>query len=136
MPSSKTRFVDMMTIFPQSCILTGIGNAKGQDKALDLGFSIPDYGQVYVSARGMAWLARQFEYISKEEAEEQLEEIHAELKTAKKRIQELQNALSHVPETIEGVINGIKHLSDNAINELAGVTSSGNAGSDTVDSEN
>jgi hypothetical protein len=125
-----------MTVFPQRCVLTGNGNVKGQEQALDLGFQIPDYGQVYVSARGMAWLARQFGYISQEEAEQNLENVHQELKAAQKRNKELQNALSHVPETIEGVINGIKQLSDSAVTELAGVTSGGSADAGTVDSKN
>lgn len=135
MPSSRTKFVDVMTVFPQRCVLTGYGNSKGQEQALDLGFQIPDYGQVYVSAMGMAWLARQFGYISQEEAEQNLESVHQELKAVKKRNKELQAALSHVPETIEGVINGIKQLSDSAVTELAGVTSGGGDGAGTVDSE-
>jgi len=135
MPSTRTKFVDLMTVFPQRCIISGTPNSKGQEQALDLGFQIPDYGQVYVSARGMAWLARQFGYISPKESEEQLEAVHKELKKAQAQVKELRKAIAHVPETIEGVIHGIQQLSDDAIANLAGAGGLSRDESSAVDSE-
>jgi len=121
MPSSNTKFVDVMTVYPQRCVLTGYPNSNKQGQALDLGFQIQDYGQVYVSALGMGWIARQFSYISQVESDEAVNVVHEDLRVARARIKELETALSHVPKTIEGVINGIKQLSIDAIGELAGV---------------
>lgn len=135
MPSARTKFVDIMTLYPQRCVLTGYPNQRNQEQALDLGFEIEDYGHVYVSALGMQWLARQFGYVHKNEADNDVEAIHEELRAARKRIKELEDAMSHVPQTIEGVINGLKQLSVDAITELAGVTNPGEPTTGIVDSE-
>lgn len=135
MPSAKTKFVDVMTLYPQRCVLTGYPNQRNQEQALDLGFDIEDYGHVYVSALGMGWLARQFGYVHQKEADANVDTVHEDLKAARARIKELEAAMSHVPQTIEGVINGLKQLSIDAITDLAGVTSPGESGTGTVDSE-
>lgn len=49
MPSSKTKFVDYMTVYPQQCVVSGYPNERNQKQALDLGFDIPEYGRAYVS---------------------------------------------------------------------------------------
>jgi len=135
MPSSNTKFVNVMTVYPQRCILTGYPNSQNMEPALDLGFAIPDYGHVYVSALGMGWLARQTNYISEKESDERVNEVHEDLRAARARIKELEEALSHVPQTIEGVINGIKQLSVNAIVDLAGIDGHSEPNPGIVDSE-
>ena len=60
----QAQFVDVMTVYPQHCIITGGGNQFGQDQALDLGVDIPEYGRIYISASGMEYLATLFGYSS------------------------------------------------------------------------
>ena len=121
MPSSKAHLVEIMTLFPQRCIVTGYPNQKGQDRALDLGFDIVDYGHAYVSALGMEWLARQFGFVSNAEAETDVAKLREELAAAKIRISELEQSVARIPESVEGILDGLKQLSLNAVNDLLGI---------------
>ncbi len=135
MPSAKTKFVEVMTLYPQRCVLTGYPNARTQEPALDLGFDLPEYGRVYVSALGMGWVARQFGYVPQKEPDKSVDTVHEDLRVARARIKELEEAMSHVPKTIEGVINGLKSLSVDAITELAGIDKPGGDVPGMVDSK-
>lgn len=132
MPSSKAHLVEMMTLFPQRCIVTGYPNQRGQAKALDLGFDIADYGHAYVSALGMEWLARQFGFVSGEEAEGDMGQLKQELAAAKIRISELEQSVARIPESVEGILDGLKQLSINAVNDLLGIASPSVDGDDSV----
>ena len=132
MPSSKAHLVEMMTLFPQRCIITGYPNQRGQDKALDLGFDIAEYGHAYVSALGMEWLARQFGFVSGEEAEGDMGKLKEELAAAKIRISELEQSVGRIPESVEGILDGLKQLSINAVNDLLGIASPGINGDDDI----
>lgn len=132
MPSGKARLVDYMTLYPQTCIVTGYPNQKNQKQALDLGFDIPDYGHAYVSELGMAWLSRQFGYVSGEEAGGDVEKLKKELAEARERISELELSISRIPETIEGLLNGLKQLSVNTVNDLLGIAGTSLDGDDNL----
>lgn len=128
MPSSKTKFVDYMTVYPQQCVVSGYPNERNQKQALDLGFDIPEYGRAYVSDLGMAWLARQFGYVHQDAVDVQLAELAEENDHLKIRVKELEASVSRIPQTVEGILDGLKSLSISAVNDLLGV-----AGSPAVD---
>jgi len=132
MPSGKARLVEMMTLYPQSCIITGYPNKLGQKPALDLGFEIEDYGHAYVSELGMAWLSRQFGYVSPEDSTERITELENELASAYERITELELAVARIPESVEGILDGLKQLSLNAVNDLLGIVGSSVDGDDSI----
>jgi hypothetical protein len=132
MPTSKAHLVEMMTLFPQRCIVTGYPNQKGQDPALDLGFDIDQYGHAYVSALGMEWLARQFGFVSNTEAETDVTKLREELASAKTRISELEQSVARIPESVEGILDGLKQLSLNAVNDLLGIAGINVDGNDSV----
>lgn len=132
MPTSKAHLVEMMTLFPQRCVVTGYPNQRGQDMALDLGFDIDGYGHAYVSALGMEWLARQFGFVASSEAAEDMSKLKEELAAAKIRISELEQSVARIPESVEGILDGLKQLSVNAVNDLLGIASPGINGDDSV----
>ena len=123
MPSSKTKFVDFMTVYPQQCVVSGYPNERNQKQALDLGFDIPEYGRAYVSDLGMAWLARQFGYVHQDAVDVQLAELASENDHLKIRVKELEASVARIPETVEGILDGLKSLSVSAVNDLLGITS-------------
>lgn len=132
MPSGKARRVEMMTLYPQACIITGYPNSINQKPALDLGFDIQDYGHAYVSELGMAWLSRQFGYVSPEEATERIDSLEKELAEAYERINELELSVARIPEAVEGILDGLKQLSINSVNDLLGIVSPSIDGDDSV----
>ena len=121
MPSGGAKRVQMMTLYPQSCIITGYPNSSDQKPALDLGFDLQEYGHAYVSELGMAWLMRQFGYVNPEEASERIESLEKELAETYERINELELSVARIPEAVEGILDGLKQLSINAVNDLLGI---------------
>lgn len=132
MPSGNVRRVQMMTLYPQACIITGYPNQEGQKPALDLGFDIPEYGHAYVSELGMAWLSRQFGYVSNEDAAEKIASLENELAAAQERIVELELSIARIPESVEGILNGLKQLSLSAVNDLLGIVGTSLDGDDSI----
>jgi hypothetical protein len=122
MPSSNARFVDYMTTFPQTCVISGYPNERGQKPALDLGFDIAEYGRVYVSDLGMGWLARQFDYVPRVDVDVMVAEMAAENDQLKIRVKELEASVARIPETVEGILDGLKSLSVSAVNDLLSIT--------------
>lgn len=121
MPSGKAHLVEMMTLFPQRCIITNYPNERHQKPALDLGFDIEGFGHAYVSQLGMEWLARQFGFITEDDANTQLAELASENDQLKIRIKELEASVARIPETVEGILDGLKSLSVGAVNDLLGI---------------
>lgn len=121
MPSGKAHLVEMMTLFPQRCIITNYPNERNQKPALDLGFDIEGFGHAYVSNLGMEWLARQFGFITEDDANTQLAELASENDQLKIRIKELEASVARIPETVEGILDGLKSLSVGAVNDLLGI---------------
>lgn len=121
MPSGKARLVEMMTLFPQRCIITNYPNERHQKPALDLGFDIEGFGHAYVSHLGMEWLARQFGFITEDESNVKLAELAAENDKLHIRVKELEASVSRIPETVEGILDGLKSLSVGAVNDLLGI---------------
>ncbi len=132
MPSGSAQRVQMMTLYPQSCIITGYPNNANQKPALDLGFEIEQYGHAYVSELGMAWLARQFGYVDPEEASERIESLEKELAEAYERINELELSVARIPEAVEGILDGLKQLSINSVNDLLSIVSPSVDGDDSI----
>lgn len=121
MPSGKARLVEMMTLYPQRCIITNYPNERGQAPCLDLGFDIEGFGHAYVSQLGMEWLSRQFGFISEDDSNTKLAELASENDQLKIRIKELEASVSRIPETVEGILDGLKSLSVGAVNDLLGI---------------
>jgi aldehyde:ferredoxin oxidoreductase len=121
MPSGKAKLVDYMTLFPQTDIL-GYGNVEGQEPALSLGYDVPDYGHVYLTAHGMAWLAEQMGYIRVTKHEEKMLESTSKLVQANERIAELEEQLNQLPMGVERIMNGLRDLSVSAVADLGGLT--------------
>jgi hypothetical protein len=121
MPSGKARLVEMMTLYPQRCIITNYPNERTQQPALDLGFDIEGFGHAYVSHLGMEWLSRQFGFISEDDANTKLAEMAAENDQLKIRIKELEASVARIPEAVEGILDGLKSLSVSAVNDLLGI---------------
>jgi hypothetical protein len=132
MPSGNAQRVQMMTLYPQSCIITGYPNSADQKPALDLGFEIEQYGHVYVSELGMAWLARQFGHVDPEKAQERIEFLEKELAETYERINELELSVARIPEAVEGILDGLKQLSINSVNDLLGIVSPSIDGDDSI----
>lgn len=120
MPSGKAKLVDYMTLFPQADIL-GYGNSEGQEPVLSLGYDIPDYGHMYLTAHGMAWLAEQMSYIKISKHEEKMLETQRKLNEANKRIEELEEELNKLPMGVERIMNGLRDLSVAAVADLGGI---------------
>jgi aldehyde:ferredoxin oxidoreductase len=121
MPSGKAKLVDYMTLFPQTDIL-GYGNVEGQELALSLGYDIDDYGHVYLTAHGMAWLAEQMGYIRVTKHEEKMLDSTSKLVQANERIAELEEQLNQLPMGVERIMNGLRDLSVSAVADLGGLT--------------
>lgn len=121
MPSGKAKLVDYMTLFPQADIL-GYGNTENQEPALSLGYDIVDYGHVYLTAHGMAWIAEQMGYMKNSKHEEKMLESKNELIEANKRIAELEEQLNQLPLGVERIMNGLRDLSVSAVADLGGLT--------------
>jgi hypothetical protein len=134
MPSGKARLVEMMTLYPQRCIITNYPNERGQKPALDLGFDIEGFGHAYVSNLGMEWLSRQFGFISEDDVNTRLAEMAAENDQLKIRIKELEASVSRIPEAVEGILDGLKSLSVSAVNDLLGIVGDSSV-SDAEDAE-
>lgn len=128
MPSGAAKLVDMMTLFPQRDIL-GYGNTHDQGKVLDLGTSIDGYGQLYITAFGMGWLARQTGYISSEEHEEKVAALNASLDEARAEITKLKDALEQVPLVAERMMENVRNAAIAAITDLGGFTDPGESDS-------
>lgn len=120
MPSGKARLVDYMTMYPQSDIL-GYQNSRNQDKVLDLGFDIPDYGHVYLTAFGMGWLARKMGYISEADHAEKMAESEKTLVHLSERVKELEEQISQLPLGVERIMNGLRDLSVSAVADLGSI---------------
>lgn len=121
MVSSRAKFIDVMEKYPQRCIITNNPNGNNQLPALDLGQDLPNYGRVYVSDMGMKWLAEQFNYVPRSEMNEELNKLSEELIEANAKIENLESAISRIPEAVEGMLNGLKQLSIDTINNLVNV---------------
>ena len=124
MPSGKAKLVDYMTLFPQTDIL-GYGNVEGQEMALSLGYDIPDYGHVYISANGMAWIAEQFGYLPGEKHANATGELSLLLEKANARIIELEDALNEVPLVAERMMENVRNAAIAAITDLGRFTDPG-----------
>lgn len=135
MPSSRAQFVDVMGKFPQRCVITNYPNSNNQMPALDVGQDINGYGRIYVSDLGMKWLAEQFGYVHKEDAEKQLDVLRTQLMAAQEQISQLESNINRIPEAIEGVLNGLKQLSIDAVNHLVDVSNSVTDGDSSVDAQ-
>jgi hypothetical protein len=120
MPSGKAKLVDYMTLFPQTDIL-GYGNSEGQELALSLGYDIQDYGHVYLTAHGMAWLAEQMGYIKVSKHEEKMLDTQRKLNEANKEIEQLKEELNKLPMGVERIMNGLRDLSVAAVADLGGL---------------
>lgn len=123
MPSGKAKLVDYMTMFPQSDIL-GYGNTEGQEPALSLGYDIQDYGHVYLSANGMAWIAEQFGYISPKEYAKSTGELTSALKQAADKIAELETQIEQLPMAAERMMENVRNAAIAAVTDLGGFVSS------------
>jgi hypothetical protein len=134
MPSGNAHFVEMMTLFPQRCIITNYPNERNQKPALDLGFDIDGFGHAYVSQLGMEWLSRQFGFITEDDANTKLAEMAAENDQLKIRIKELEASVARIPEAVEGILDGLKSLSVSAVNDLLGIVGNSSV-SDAEDAE-
>jgi|LakMenEpi03Aug12_release.lakeMendotaPanAssembly.Ray.scaffolds.fasta_scaffold05421_20 hypothetical protein len=121
MVSGRAKFIDVMEKYPQRCIITNNPNSNNQLPALDLGQDLPNYGHLYVSDIGMKWLAEQFNYVPRSEMNEELNKLKTELIEANKKIENLESAISRIPEAVEGMLNGLKQLSIDTINNLVSV---------------
>lgn len=121
MPSGSAQLVQMMTLYPQRCVITNYPNDRDQLPALDLGAEIDGYGHLYVSRLGMEWMSRQFGFVTEDSANTSLAEAHAENDQLKIRVKELEASVARIPETIEGILNGLKSLSVGAVNDLLGI---------------
>ena len=135
MVSSRAKFVDVMGKYPQRCIITNNPNSNKQLPALDLGQDLPNYGHIYVSDMGMKWLAEQFDYVPRSEMGAEMGKLKAELTEANEKIENLESAISRIPEAIEGMLNGLKQLSIDTINNLVNVGDVLTSGDDDVASE-
>jgi len=99
----------------------GYGNVEGQEPALSLGYDIQDYGHVYLTAYGMAWLAEQMGYIRITKHEEKMLESTSKLVQANERIAELEEQLNQLPMGVERIMNGLRDLSVSAVADLGGL---------------
>jgi hypothetical protein len=123
-PSGKAKLVDYMTLFPQTDIL-GYGNTENQEPALSLGYDIPDYGHVYITAHGMAWIAEQFGYLPGEKHANATGELALKLERANARIAELEEILNEVPLVAERMMENVRNAAIAAITDLGRFTDPG-----------
>jgi len=124
MVSSRSQLVDVMTKYPQRCIITNYPNSNGQAPALDMGQDLPNYGRIYISDVGMKWLAERFQYVHKSDMGVEVDKLKTELLEAHDKIATLESALNKIPEIIEGMANGLKQLSLDTMRELLSVSES------------
>lgn len=124
MPSGKAKLVDYMTLFPQTDIL-GYGNTEGQEPVLSLGYDIQDYGHLYITAHGMAWIAEQFGYLPGEKHANATGELSLLLEKANARIIELEDALNEVPLVAERMMENVRNAAIAAITDLGRFTDPG-----------
>ena len=120
MPSGKAKLVDYMTLFPQTDIL-GYGNTEGQEPALSMGYDIQDYGHVYISAFGMAWIAEQFGYLSPKEYAKEVDRLISELEEAKATIVGLQEQIDQLPMAAERMMENVRNAAIAAVTDLGGL---------------
>jgi len=136
MPSGKAKLVDYMTLFPQTDIL-GYGNTEGQEPALSLGYDIQDYGHVYISAFGMAWIAEQFGYLSPKEYAKEVDKLISELEEAKATIVGLQEQIDQLPMAAERMMENVRNAAIAAVTDLGGLARVGKSnGGEAVEPDN
>jgi hypothetical protein len=112
------QFVEIMTIYPQRCVISGAPNALGQEPALDLGVEIEGHGRLYVSASSMEYLATLFGYIKLEEAEENALIIGRTVDALLLENEALKDSVARIPQAVERMLNGLSTLTGDVVADL------------------